>query len=204
MEHGERFNTATHFAGLLLAAAGAVALLQKAQASGDDWKIGAATGFGLSMLFLYAASTLYHGSGSARKARWAVLDHCAIYALIAGTYLPFALVTLRGLWGGVLLGLVALMALAGICNELLRARRAPPPLWLYVANGWIGVAALVPAIWQLDAGGVAGLLAGALLYSAGVWFYRFGERVKHAHGIWHLFVLGGTASHYFTVLIFVI
>jgi hemolysin III len=80
----------------------------------------------------------------------------------------------------------------------------PPPLWMYIANGWIGVAALAPAVVHLEAGGVAGLLVGAGLYTCGVLFYRLGARIKHAHGIWHLFVLGGTTSHYFTVLFFVI
>ena len=204
MEPGERLNTVTHLAGLLLAAAGTVALVLKARESGDEWKLLAAAGFGLSILFLYTASTMYHGSGGARKAQWAVLDHCAIYALIAGTYLPFALVTLSGQWGWLLIALVVAVALAGIVTELRRVRGPPPPLWLYVSTGWIAVAAIAPAVWRLERGAIAGLLTGAVLYSGGVWFYRSGSRMNYAHGIWHLFVLGGTVSHYFTVLIFII
>ena len=203
MEHAERFNTVTHLAGLLLAGGGALALLSKAGASGDGWKLAASAGFCLSMLLLYASSALYHGSTGVRKARWEMLDHCAIYGLIAGTCLPFALVTLRGPWGWASMILVAALALAGIGHELWRARAAPPPLWLYLANGWVGVVALVPAVWRMDAGGAAGLALGAFLYTAGVLFYRLGPQLKHAHGIWHLFVLGGTASHYFTVFRFV-
>lgn len=204
MEHGERLNTFTHLAGALLAAGGAVALTAKAIASGDDWKVVASAGFGLSMLLLYSASTLYHASSGTRKALWARIDHCAIYLLIAGTYLPFALVTLRGPTGWALLALVLAMALLGISKELWWGRKSAPSVWLYLATGWIGVAALVPVTQRLEPGGLIGLLAGAVLYSAGVLFYRLDTRMRHAHGVWHLFVLGGTGSHYFTVLLFVV
>ena len=204
MEHGERLNTVTHLAGALLAAGGAVTLMAKAIASGDDWKVVASTGFGLSMLLLYSSSTLYHASGGARKALWARVDHCAIYLLVAGTYLPFALVTLRGPTGWVLLALVLAMALLGVSKELWWGRKSTPSVLLYLATGWIGVAALVPVTQRLDPGGLIGLLAGALLYSTGVLFYCLDTRLRHAHGVWHLFVLGGTGSHYFTVLLFVV
>ena len=204
MEHGERFNTITHLAGALLAAAGAVGLLAKALASGDGWKVAASIGFGLSMLLLYTASTLYHGSCGARKALWARIDHCAIYVLIAGTYLPFALVTLRGPAGWALMAVVFALALLGISKELWWGRHAVPSVPLYLATGWIGVAALVPVTQRLDPGGLIGLLGGAVLYTTGVLFYYLGGRWRHAHGVWHLFVLGGTGSHYFTVLLFVV
>lgn len=204
LDKTERLNTLTHLAGLMLAAVGAMVLLLKANASGDVLKIVAAAGFSLSILLLYAASSMFHSSSGAHKAKWEVVDHCAIYVLIAGTYLPFGLVMLSGPWRWALLAVVVALALAGIGNEILRTRGTSPPLWLYIANGWIGVAALAPAAAQLEAGGLAGLLTGAGLYTAGVLFYRIGSRFKHAHGIWHLFVLGGTTSHYFTVLIWVI
>jgi hemolysin III len=117
MEHAERLNTFTHFAGLLLAAAGIPVLLFKASDSSDVLKLAAAAGFSAAILLLYASSTLYHGSIGARKAKWAVVDHCAIYVLIAGTYLPFGLVVLHGPWSWALMGLVAVLALAGIGNE---------------------------------------------------------------------------------------
>ena len=204
MEHGERLNTITHLAGALLAAGGAVALIAKAIASGDDWKLVASAGFGLSMLLLYSASTLYHASSGARKAMWARIDHCAIYVLIAGTYMPFALVTLRGSAGWALMAVVFALALLGISKELWWGRHSMPSVPLYLATGWIGVAALVPVTQRLDPGGLIGLLGGAMLYTTGVLFYYLGGRCRHAHGVWHLFVLGGTGSHYFTVLLFVV
>ena len=204
MEHGERLNTITHLAGALLAAGGAVALIAKAIASGDDWKLVASAGFGLSMLLLYSASTMYHASSGARKAMWARIDHCAIYVLIAGTYLPFALVTLRGSAGWALMAVVFALALLGISKELWWRRNSMPSVPLYLATGWIGVAALVPVTQRLDSGGLIGLLGGAMLYTTGVLFYYLGGRWRHAHGVWHLFVLGGTGSHYFTVLLFVV
>ena len=204
MEHGERLNTITHLAGALLAAGGAVALIAKAIASGDDGKLVASAGFGLSMLLLYSASTLYHASSGARKAMWARIDHCAIYVLIAGTYMPFALVTLRGSAGWALMAVVFALALLGISKELWWGRNSMPSVPLYLATGWIGVAALVPVTQRLDPGGLIGLLGGAMLYTTGVLFYYLGGRWRHAHGVWHLFVLGGTGSHYFTVLLFVV
>ena len=204
MEHGERLNTITHLAGALLAAGGAVALIAKAIASGDDWKLVASAGFGLSMLLLYSASTMYHASSGARKAMWARIDHCAIYVLIAGTYMPFALVTLRGSAGWALMAVVFALALLGISKELWWRRNSMPSVPLYLATGWIGVVALVPVTQRLDSGGLIGLLGGAMLYTTGVLFYYLGGRWRHAHGVWHLFVLGGTGSHYFTVLLFVV
>ena len=160
MEHGERLNTITHLAGALLAAGGAVALIAKAIASGDDWKLVASAGFGLSMLLLYSASTMYHASSGARKAMWARIDHCAIYVLIAGTYMPFALVTLRGSAGWALMAVVFALALLGISKELWWGRHSMPSVPLYLATGWIGVAALVPVTQRLDPGGLIGLLGG--------------------------------------------
>lgn len=203
MEHGERFNTITHLAGAILAAAGAVVLVLKAVDSNDGWKLAASIGFGLAMLLLYTSSTLYHGSTGVRKAIWSRVDHCAIYLLIAGTYMPFALVTLRGRTGWTLMSLVLAMACIGITREVWWGRKSPPSVPLYLVTGWIGVAALAPVTLHLDSGGLVGLIAGAVLYTAGVLFYRRDARWRHAHGVWHLFVLGGTGSHYFTVLWFV-
>jgi hemolysin III len=200
MRTGERLNTATHMIGVVLALAGTVALLDKALASGSDTKILAAAGFAASMLLLYGASTLYHGSHGPRKALWAKVDHCAIYVLILGSYLPFALITLRGPVGWTLLAGVTALAAVGISRELWWGRAAPPSVPLYLAMGWIGVAALLPLYRELDRFGLLALVAGALLYSIGVLFYRVDARVPHAHGVWHLFVLGGTGSHFFAIL----
>ena len=114
--------------------------------------------------------------------------------------MPFALVTLRGAWGWTLFALVCTVALIGIGRELWWGRAALPSVPLYLAMGWLGVVALDPLIDRLDNFGLYGLLFGALLYTTGVLFYRLDKRLPHAHGVWHLFVLGGTGCHYFAVL----
>ena len=204
MYYGERLNTATHLLGAVLAVAGTAALIVKAAFSGDAFKIVSVSLFGLSMIVLYAASTLFHGSRGRLKAIWAKADHCAIYLLIAGTYMPFTLVTLRGAWGWTLFGLIWSVALVGLIKEL-RAKHADlPSVPLYLAMGWLGLAAAVPLARHLSAGGLTFLLLGAVCYTVGVVFYWFDDRWRHAHGIWHMLVLAGTTSHYFTVFYFVV
>ncbi len=150
---------------------------------------------------LYAASTLFHSTRGRLKRFWERADHCAIYLLIAGTYTPFALVTLQGLWGWLLLAAVWSAAFFGIGRELLQADSAAskPPLALYIAMGWLGVLAAAPLAARLDVGGLAWLLAGGVLYTVGTVFYRNRRGFRHAHGTWHLFVLAGTASHFISV-----
>lgn len=204
MYYGERLNTSTHLLGALLAVAGSAVLITRAAFSGDAFKIVSVSLFGLSMILLYTASTLFHGTRGKLKAAWAKADHCAIYLLIAGTYMPFTLVTLRGAWGWTLFGLVWAIACVGIVKELLAGEESPPAVSLYLAMGWLALAASVPLVRHLSAGGLACLLLGALCYTVGVVFYWFDDRWRHAHGIWHMLVLAGTASHYFTVFYFVI
>ena len=203
MDHGERLNTLSHLLGLALAVAGAPVLIIQAAHRGDSLQIISFSVFGLSMLALYAASTLFHSRQGAAKARWAKLDHCAIFLLIAGTYTPFALVTLKGPIGWALCGFIWSLAAFGICRELWSGRDAAPSVLLYVLMGWCGVAAAVPLVQGLHGEGWRWLLSGCLFYTIGILFYGLGTRLRHAHGIWHLFVLGGTASHYVTVLRFV-
>ncbi len=203
MYHGERLNSLTHMLGLALALVGAPVLIFRAAHRGDALQVISCTVFSLSMLALYAASTLYHSVRGAAKAHWAKVDHCAIYLLIAGTYTPFALVTLRGPLGWGLFGFIWSLAALGIGRELWSGPEAAPSVLLYVLMGWCGVAMAVPLVHGLPGMGWKWLLVGCLLYSAGTVFYGLGDRVRHAHGIWHLFVLGGTASHYVTVLGFV-
>ena len=204
MHRGERFNTATHAAGLLLALGGAALLLGKTLPHGDLARIAGAVVFALSMVALYGASTLFHGTRGAAKLFWQRADHCAIYLLIAGTYTPFALVTLHGPWGWVLLAAIWSVALFGIRRELRPGMAAAPSLRLYIGMGWLGVLAAAPLAARLDGGGLAWLLAGAVLYTAGTVFYRNRRGWAHAHGLWHLFVLGGTASHFVSVAAFVL
>ncbi len=200
---GERFNTCTHLIGLALAILGVPLMLAKTLPGGDAAKIGGALVFALSCVALYAASTLFHSASGQAKLRWQRADHCAIYLLIAGSYTPFALVTLQGPWGWALLVAVWTLAVFGICREL-RSQAAKPPLALYIGMGWVGVAAAAPLVQRIDAGGLSWLLAGAALYTTGTVFYVNRAGYRHAHGMWHLFVLGGTASHYTAIAGFVV
>jgi hemolysin III len=200
---GERFNAWTHFSGLVLAILGIPLMLAKTLPGGDAGKIAGGLVFALSSVVLYAASTFFHSSHGRTKLRWQRVDHCAIYLLIAGSYTPFALVTLQGPWGWALLVTVWGMALLGIGRELLWSA-AKPPLALYIGMGWLGVVAAAPLVARLEAGGLLWLLAGAALYTVGTIFYVNRAGYRHAHGVWHLFVLGGTASHYVAIAGFVV
>ena len=199
MYHGERFNSYSHLAGLLLAVGGSAWLIAQAAVHGDAWQVTSVSVFAASMVLLYGASTLYHSVRGAAKQVLVKLDHCAIYLLIAGTYTPFTLVTLRGPWGWALFGTVWGLAIVGIVKELWIGRQRVPSVPLYVAMGWLGVVAAVPLVQQLPVAGLAWLVAGGLLYTVGIVFYANDERWRHAHGVWHLFVLAGTISHYCAV-----
>ena len=203
MYKGERFNSCTHLAGLMLAMAGSVALVMQAATAGDAWKLASFSVFGATMVLLYGASTLYHSIRGPLKGICAKADHCAIYLLIAGTYTPFTLVTLRGTVGWYLFAMVWALALVGIAKELWFGRESAPSVLLYVLMGWIGVVAAVPLVQQLATDGLLWLVAGGVLYSVGIVFYAKSERWRHAHGVWHLFVLAGTTSHYYAVYSFV-
>ncbi|MDB5732539.1 MAG: hemolysin [Variovorax sp.] len=204
MYPGERFNGYSHLFGLLLALAGTASLLVRTMPGGDGARMASALVFGASMVTLYATSTLYHGTRGRMKRFWQRADHCAIYVLIAGSYTPFALVTLQGAWGGPLLAAIWGMALVGIVRELRPGETTQPPLALYIGMGWLGVAAAAPLATRLDRAGLAWLLAGAVSYTAGTLFYRNPRGWRHAHGTWHLFVLAGTASHYVVISQFVL
>ena len=203
MYPGERFNTCTHLLGLVLAIAGLPLLLAKTWPGGNAAKIAGALIFALSCIGLYAASTLFHSARGAAKLRWQRVDHCAIYLLIAGSYTPFALVTLQGAWGWMLLVAVWGIAAFGVWREL-RSKAVRPSLALYIGMGWLGVAAAAPLVARLEVGGLVWLLVGAILYTAGTFFYVNRAGYRHAHGLWHLFVLGGTASHYASIAVFVV
>jgi hemolysin III len=204
MCHGERFNSITHLLGTALAIIGAAVLIAEAAHDGDPWKIVSFSVFGTMLVVLYAASTLYHSiSASRAKAVFRRLDHSAIYLLIAGTYTPFTLVTLRGALGWTLFATIWTMALYGIVRAWRRRGDDDPPVWPYVVMGWLAVVAAVPLVTQLGGQGIAWLAAGSGLYMAGIIFYLNDTRWRHAHGIWHLFVLGGSTAHFVTVLRFV-
>ena len=204
MYQGERFNGMTHLAGSVLAIAGTVALVASAASTGDPWRVVGVSVFGLMLMVLYGVSTLYHSVRGRPKRVFRKLDHCAIYLLIAGTYTPFALVSLRGPWGWSLFGVAWGLAAFGIAQEFLLGKGARLlSLALYVVMGWMGLVAAGPLLDSLGRDGFAWLAAGGLIYTAGVLFYLFDEKWRHAHGIWHLFVLGGSAAHWVAVFAFV-
>ena len=205
MYHGEKFNAWTHFVGAVLSIAGAVVLISRASATGDPWKIVSASVFGASLILLYSTSTLYHSLRGRAKIILRKLDHLTIYLLIAGTYTPFCLVTLRGPWGWSLLGIVWGLAIVGMLQEIKpRSEARILSLVIYAVMGWVVLVAIKPLLEQLETAGFVWLASGGLLYTLGIVFYANDERFKHWHGIWHLFVIGGSLAQYIAVAGYVI
>ncbi len=204
MYRGERFNGITHLAGAGLALAGAVVLVVLASLKGDPWRIVSFSIYGASLFGLYLVSTLYHSTRGRTKDVLRKLDHCAIYLLIAGTYTPFTLVTLNGPWGWSLFGVVWGLAALGIVQEFWLAKGARViSLVIYLLMGWVALVALGPIIAALGWGGFAWVAAGGAVYTLGIVFYLYDERFTHWHGIWHLFVLAGSAVHYAAIVLYV-
>jgi hemolysin III len=198
-------NSLTHGLGTLLAAAGLVALVTGALRRGGAAEVASALVFGLSLLALYASSTLYHAvRDRAAKQVLRRLDHAAIFLLIAGSYTPFTLVTLRGAWGWTLFGVVWSLALVGLfCESALRRRWVGYSLALYLLMGWVAVAATRPLLALLPAPGFALVVAGGLAYTLGTVFYLV-RRIPFHHAWWHLAVLAGSGLHYAAVALYVI
>ena len=204
MYHGERFNGFSHLAATLLAGVGVAFLLLLTIPGMDAWKITGVAVYGATLLLLFLVSTLYHSTRGRAKAVLRKLDHCAIYLLIAGTYTPFALVTLRGAWGWTLLGLAWGLAVLGIVQECVFGRGARLlSLAIYLVMGWMGIVAVQPLAAGLGGAGMAWLLAGGVIYTLGIAFYALDERVRHFHGVWHLFVLGGSSAHFVAIAAYV-
>jgi hemolysin III len=159
----------------------------------------------LTLVLLYTFSTLYHSLRGTAKNVLRKLDHQSIYLLIAGSYTPFCLVTLRGPWGWSLLGVVWGLAVLGGLQEL-RANTGARILSvvIYVVMGWAVVVALVPLLKELGPAGFAWVAAGGLFYTIGIVFYALDTRLTHAHGIWHMFVVAGSATHYVAILLYVL
>ena len=187
----------THGIGALLSVAGLVLLIVRASATGDVWRVVSFSIFGASMVLLYTASTLYHSlSWTSARMRLKIFDHAMIYVLIAGSYTPFLLVTLRGVWGWSLFGVLWGMALMGIVFKLFFIGRFHRlSTLLYLTMGWVGVIAAKPMYAALPAACLWWLLAGGLFYSVGTIFYTR-ESLKYHHAAWHLFVLAGTCCHF--------
>jgi hemolysin III len=201
MHFGERFNSVTHLVGTVLSAAGVATLVTMAAMERDPYKIVSFAVYGAMLLVLYTISTLYHWVRSPRaKAVLQKCDHSAIYLLIAGSYTPFTLVTLRGPWGWSLFGVSWGLAALGIVQELTLGRRTRSvSMVIYVMMGWLALVAIRPLVSALPPAGTAWLLAGGLIYSAGIYFFINDERIRHGHGIWHLFVLGGSLCQFVSI-----
>jgi hemolysin III len=205
MYHGERFNSISHLVGAGLALAGAIVLVTLAARLGDPWKLVSFSIYGAMLVALYVFSTIYHSVRGPAKALLRKFDHCAIYLLIAGTYTPFALVSLRGTWGWWLLGIVWSLALFGIVQEFWLGKRTRAlSLVLYVLMGWLALVAIVPLWHALTPPGFAWLLAGGALYTGGLVFYATDHKLRHGHGMWHLCVVSGSGCHFYTILHYVV
>jgi len=202
--HGERFNSISHLVGAALALAGTAVLVVSAARLGDPWKIVSFSVYGAMLIAVYVLSTLYHSVRGRAKAVLRKFDHCSIYLLIAGSYTPFALVSLRGAWGWSLFGVIWGLALLGLTQELWLARGARVlSMVIYLLMGWLALVAVWP-LWQaLQPAGFAWLLAGGLLYTLGIVFYATDRKLRHGHGVWHLFVMGGSSCHFLAVLLYV-
>lgn len=205
MYHGERLNTFSHLAGSALSIAGLSILVTLAVVQAAPWKVLSFSIYGATLVLLFCFSTIYHGVRDRRaKAILQKIDHNAIYLLIAGTYTPIALITLHGPWGWTLFGLIWSLAAIGIAQELTLGRRTRRlSMVLYVLMGWLVLIAGKPLVHAMPLGGLVWLVAGGVVYSVGIYFYVHGERVRHFHGIWHLFVLGGSFCHFMCMLLYV-
>lgn len=194
-------NSVTHGVAALASVVALPILLVVAISRRDPWQVVGGAVFGATLVMLYLASTLYHALPHARAKRvFRVLDHSAIYLLIAGTYTPFALGALRGPWGWALLGAVWTLAALGITAKATLGFRFPRlSTAVYVAMGWLAVIAVQPLLAHVGVAGLMWLLAGGLCYTAGVVFFAW-ERLRYGHMVWHLFVAAGSVCHFFAVL----
>lgn len=201
----EMANAMTHGVGLALSVAGWIALVVLSGMAGDGWDLAASAVYGGTLVFLYGTSTLYHSVQRPRtKYILRVLDHIAIFLLIAGTYTPFTVVLMRDGWGWMLLALIWGCALAGLLFKLFSAHRFHPAATsLYLLMGWVGVLLADPVSGALPTGALLLIAAGGLAYTGGVIFYGW-HSLRYSHAIWHVFVLVGSICHYIAVALYVL
>ncbi|WP_455204347.1 PAQR family membrane homeostasis protein TrhA [Kaarinaea lacus] len=205
MDNGEKLNSITHLLGAIAGLAGMVVLVVMASLKGDPWKVVSFSIYGATLFLLYLISTLYHSLRGKAKNVFQVLDHQAIYLLIAGTYTPFTLVSLRGAWGWSLFGTIWGIAVLGMVIDALpfKGRRIIPVI-IYIIMGWLILIALKPMLAALPWEGFKWLAYGGALYTIGIVFFALSDRFTYAHGIWHLFVLAGSISHFVAIYIYVV
>lgn len=201
MYPGERFNSISHLVGVMLSLVGVSVLVTLAAVTRDPWKIVSCSVYGGTMIFLYGFSTLYHSLRGRSKLFFQKLDYIAIYLMIAGSYTPFTLVTLRETHGWWLFGTIWGLAVFGIAQEIIRnSQTRRLSLIIYVIMGWL-VTLVIKPLWQSMPGtALLWLFLGGISYTVGIIFFIFDNRWKHAHGIWHLFVLAGSTCQYFSIM----
>ncbi|MBD8122423.1 hemolysin III family protein [Pseudomonas lutea] len=205
MYYGEKFNAWTHLVGAILATIGAIWMLVVATMTGDIWKIISVAVYGVALVLLYSASTVYHSVRGRAKVLMQKVDHFSIYLLIAGSYTPFCLVTLHGPWGWTLFGIVWALAIIGILQEIkLRSEARVMSIVIYAVMGWIVLVAVKPLMAALGMAGFVWLALGGVFYTVGIIFFAFDTRVRHFHGIWHLFVIAGSLLHFVAITRYVL
>ncbi|MBN1688401.1 MAG: hemolysin III family protein [Candidatus Omnitrophica bacterium] len=197
-------NSTLHGIGAVLSIAALVILVVFASRTGDDWRVASLSIYGMALIVLYLSSTFYHSLVNIRIKRFfKILDHCSIYFLIAGTYTPVVLVTLRGPWGWTLFGLIWTMAIVGIIFKFISLKKYKfISVVSYIVMGWLVVIALKPLIENSPEGFFKWLLIGGLSYTIGIIFYAW-KKLPYHHAVWHLFVLGGSFSHFFGFLFYI-
>jgi hemolysin III len=197
----EYLHAATHGVGVILSILGLSWMLTLSIGAGDPWRIVASSIYGASLIMLFLASTVYHGlHASKHRDLFKMLDHCAIYLLIAGTYTPFLMVAMRGKAGWWMLGTVWVLATAGIIKKLVLKHRFPKlALATYLGMGWLAVFVLPQMTAAIGTGGMIWLIAGGLCYTVGAFFYA-ADRVPFNHTVWHVFVLGGGICHFLGIV----
>jgi len=198
-------NAVTHGLGVVLSLVALVLLVAASARTGNPWQLASSITYGITLVLLYLASTLYHSIPGPRARRvFKVIDHSAIYLLIAGTYTPFTLVTLRDTGGWWLFGIIWGLAVIGVSLEAFWVNR---PKWVsavvYLGMGWFVVVAIRPLLENLASGGIWLLVAGGLCYTLGTVFYVL-KRLPYTHMVWHLFVLGGSVCHFLSVMLYVL
>lgn len=205
MYPGERFNSISHLIGALLACAGVSFLLAVAIEKGDSYKIVGFGIYGAMMIALYAVSTIYHSTKQGKlKDFFRQMDYISIYLMIAGSYTPFTLITLQGVWGWTIFGIIWLLAVAGIIQEIVLGKKTRKfSIIIYVVMGWLILIAIKPLVNSLPAGGLWWLVAGGLSYTFGIIFFLLDEKYRHFHGIWHLCVLGGSICQFICLYAYV-
>ncbi len=199
----ELANALTHAFGVALALAGLAVLVTIAGVHRSPRQLICYSIYGVTLVLLYVASTAYHGIQIPRAKRLLrTLDHIAIYLLIAGTYTPFAVISLRGAWGWSLLAIIWALAAFGVIFKVFFTGRLPrTSTVIYLAMGWLAIVAVRQLFMHLPAKGLVLVFAGGCLYTIGVVFFAFDHKQRFNHAIWHMFVLGGSVCHFFAVLV---